>query len=119
MPRQRHGLFVADQGAGAIQKLDDFRVQEIATYSNKRLEAMGQKPLPPIKRIGHGIGLEATTPPSVNMLDETVLVPGMTIAIEPRVVFDIGGLLLEESVLVTETGHELLTTGLEKLGVIR
>lgn len=95
------------------------KVKEIATYSNKRLEAMGQTPLSPIKRIGHGIGLEATTPPSVNMLDETILLPGMTIAIEPRVVFDIGALLLEESVLVTQGGHELLTTGAGVLGVIR
>lgn len=95
------------------------KVKEIATYSNRRLEEMGQKPLPPIKRIGHGIGLEATTPPSVNMLDETVLVPGMTIAVEPRVTVEVGALLLEESVLVTQSGHELLTTGAGTLGVIR
>ncbi|MDB5562107.1 MAG: hypothetical protein JWN11_1525, partial [Hyphomicrobiales bacterium] len=95
------------------------KVKEIATYANAQLEAMGQKPLSPIKRIGHGIGLEATTTPSLNMLDETILQAGMTIAVEPRTVTEIGSLLLEESVLVTATGREQLTTGAQILGVIR
>jgi Xaa-Pro aminopeptidase len=95
------------------------RARDIAAFGNAGMEKIGQQPLHPIKRMGHGIGLEATSPPSLNMYDETILVPGMTIAVEPRIITDIGSLLLEESVVVTETGYELLTTGAGTLGVIR
>ena len=94
------------------------KVSDVAAFSNTELVAMGKKPLSPIKRIGHGVGLEATTPPSLNMLDETVFMPGMTVAVEPRIEVEIGGLLLEETVVVTETGHQRLSTGAENLGVI-
>lgn len=95
------------------------KAKDLAAHGKAQMLAIGQEPLNPIKRMGHGIGLEATTPPSINMYDETVLEPGMTIAVEPRVIVEIGALLLEESVLVTADGHELLTTGAGTLGVIR
>ena len=95
------------------------RVGDIALHSNRRLVEMGQTPLHPIKRIGHGIGIETTSPPSINTLDDMVLQAGMTIAVEPRITVEIGALLLEESVLVTETGYDLLTSGAGTLGVIR
>jgi len=95
------------------------KAQDIAAHGKARMLAIGQEPLHPIKRMGHGIGLEATSPPSINMFDDTVLEPGMTIAVEPRLITEIGSLLLEESVLVTADGHDLLTTGAGTLGVIR
>src|SRR5262249_26534882 len=94
------------------------KVSDVAAFSNQELVAMGKKPLSPIKRIGHGVGLEATTPPSLNMLDDTVFQPGMTVAVEPRFETEIGGMLLEETVVVTNSGYQLLSTGADRLGVI-
>jgi Xaa-Pro aminopeptidase len=95
------------------------KAQDLAAFGKAQMIAIGQEPLKPIKRMGHGIGIDATAPPSINMLDETVFETGMTIAVEPRVIVDIGALLLEESVLITADGHELLSTGAGTLGVIR
>lgn len=67
----------------------------------------------PVGRMGHGIGLDLTEPPSISASDETILAPGMTITIEPSVVFQAQGkkkiMVHEENIVVTEQGFELLT----------
>jgi Xaa-Pro dipeptidase len=61
-------------------------------------------------RIGHGVGLSVTELPHVSELDDTVLQPGMVITIEPGVATLYGTFHVEENVLVTERGYELLST---------
>ena len=67
----------------------------------------------PVGRMGHGIGLDLTEPPSIAASDETILTPGMTITIEPSLVFEVQGkrkiMVHEENLAVTEQGYELLT----------
>jgi Xaa-Pro aminopeptidase len=70
------------------------------------------------KRIGHGIGLARAEPPSLNEVEKAVHRPGMILALEPKVRTAKGSVHLEEDVLVTEDGGELLTTGAEQLQVI-
>jgi Xaa-Pro dipeptidase len=60
-------------------------------------------------RVGHGIGYDVTEPPHVSVDDSTVLEPGMVITIEPGVATSFGLFHAEEVVLVTATGHEILS----------
>jgi Xaa-Pro aminopeptidase len=60
--------------------------------------------------VGHGIGL-GWEAPWLTPSDQTVLVPGMTIAVETLLGHpSMGGGFFEENGLVTETGFEILTT---------
>jgi Xaa-Pro aminopeptidase len=64
-----------------------------------------------LESIGHGIGL-GWEPPWLTPVSETVLEPGMTIAIEQHVSRpDAGTMRYEETVLVTEDEPEIMTAG--------
>ena len=64
-------------------------------------------------RLGHGIGLQEHEYPEIKSSsdNEWVLEPGMLFTIEPGL-YDplLGGCRLENDVLITETGNEILTT---------
>jgi Xaa-Pro aminopeptidase len=60
-------------------------------------------------RVGHGIGYDVTEPPHVSVEDATVLEPGMVISIEPGVATDSGLYHVEQDVLVTSDGAEVLS----------
>ncbi len=59
---------------------------------------------------GHGLGLEIHEPPRVGKKENTLLEPGMVITIEPGVYFeDYGGIRIEDTVVVTANGCNVLT----------
>lgn len=59
---------------------------------------------------GHSLGLEIHEFPYVNTKDNTVLEPGMIITVEPGIYLpDFGGVRIEDDVLVTKDGHEVIT----------
>jgi Xaa-Pro aminopeptidase len=60
-------------------------------------------------RIGHGLGLQSTEPPDVSLTDPTVLDVGMVITVEPAIVRDDGIYQIEQNVVVTGTGREILS----------
>lgn len=66
-----------------------------------------------LERIGHGVGLDVHEPPSIGRGSTTVIEPGMVLTVEPifsdQPNYQIGNFALEDVVLVTETGHEVLS----------
>lgn len=68
---------------------------------------------------GHGLGLEIHEPPRIGMHGKTVLLEGMAITIEPGVYLDgFGGIRIEDTVVVTANGCEILTPTSKELRTI-
>jgi len=65
---------------------------------------------------GHGLGLEIHEPPRLGRRDKSRLEAGMTITIEPGVYIEgWGGIRIEDTVLLTATGCEILTPTTKEL----
>ncbi len=60
--------------------------------------------------LGRGIGLDLHERPFIEQGDTMVLEPGMVFSIEPGIYIPgLGGVRVEETILVTENGHEVLS----------
>lgn len=69
--------------------------------------------------LGHGIGLEVHEAPSLSVRGETVLEPNMTVTLEPGVYLPgIGGVRIEDDILITATGNEKLTHSTKELIIL-
>ena len=73
-------------------------------------EAMDAAGLPPYHFVGHGLGITLHEDPFVNDLKPTSLEPGMVLCIEPLTLLEGRfGMQIEDEVLITADGCELIT----------
>jgi Xaa-Pro aminopeptidase len=62
-------------------------------------------------RLGHGLGMQLTEPPSLIPADATELVPGMVLTLEPGIEIAPGRILVhEEDIVIRETGAAWLSS---------
>jgi len=95
--------------AGIAAAVPGSRTSDLWAAMMKVLERAGM-PGNNAGRMGHGLGLQFTEPPSNMSDDHTVLEEGMVITIEPGVEYEKGKMIVhEENVVVTSNGAELLT----------
>lgn len=65
--------------------------------------------------LGHGVGLRVHEAPSFNKKSEDILAPGNIVTVEPGVYLpEWGGVRVEDVVLMTEDGFEILTSASKK-----
>ena len=64
-----------------------------------------------VGRLGHGLGMQLTEPPSHRPGDRTVIEAGMVLTIEPGIEYAPGKMIVhEENIVIRDGGAELLTT---------
>ncbi len=69
--------------------------------------------------LGHGVGLQVHEEPRLSVRSDAVLQPGHVVTVEPGLYIPgWGGIRLEDMVLVTKTGHEVLTSFPKDLQII-
>lgn len=68
---------------------------------------------------GHGIGLEVHEGPGLSFRSDVVLKPGMVVTCEPGIYLEgIGGVRIEDDLLITENGNERLTHSTKELIIL-
>jgi len=74
-----------------------------------------------VGRLGHGLGLQLTEPPSNTPDDATLLSPGLVLTLEPGMEYAPGKMQVhEENIVITEDGAEWLTKrGPRELPIVR
>lgn len=68
---------------------------------------------------GHGIGLDVHEGPALSVKGDLVLEKGMVVTVEPGIYLSgIGGVRIEDNLLITDTGNEVLTQSTKELIII-
>ena len=96
--------------AGASGKAIHSAIQDMFERAGYKTGVINERMQGFFHGTGHGVGLEIHEPPRISRLDDT-LQPGHVVTVEPGLYYrGIGGVRIEDTVLVTSDGCENLTT---------
>src|SRR5438132_1614163 len=101
---------LAANRAGCARAGPDVACAEVDRAARKLIDDAGYGPYF-THRTGHGLGLESHEPPYIVAGNETPLEPGMIFTVEPGIYIEgQAGVRIEDNLVCTETGVEVLTT---------
>ena len=107
--RKLYGVVLKAQLAGIDAIKPGATCEQVDAAARKVIEAAGFGPRFG-HGLGHGIGLEIHEAPRLAKGQNVELKPGMIVTVEPGIYFpDWGGIRIEDDVLVTRTGREVLS----------
>jgi Xaa-Pro aminopeptidase len=107
--RKISAVVLASQDAGLAAVKDGVRASEIDRACREVIEAAGMGELF-VHGTGHGVGLEIHESPALAGPSDDILRCGQVVTVEPGVyVPGLGGARIEDTVVVTEAGCEVLT----------
>jgi len=68
---------------------------------------------------GHGLGMEVHENPRLSKLSDDILKPGMVVTVEPGIYIPgFGGVRIEDDIVITETGIEIITSSTKELTLL-
>lgn len=68
---------------------------------------------------GHGIGLDVHEGPNASVTSEIILQPGMLLTVEPGIYLTgIGGVRIEDDIIITENGNQILSKSTKELLIL-
>ncbi len=116
--KRQNDIYDVTAEAASIMK-PGLPIAEVARACGSALEKRGYNASYDCGRMGHGMGLMSTEPPSVTIFDKGILREGMIINLEPGLVEDDGVFCIEENYVITQDGYERLSTGDRRLHLIK
>lgn len=116
--RMQDDIYDTTEEAASIMR-PGTAIADVALACGKALEKRGYTATYDCGRMGHGMGLMSTEPPSVTVRDTGVLQAGMIINLEPGILVDEGVFCIEENYVITEDGFERLSCGDRRLHQIK
>jgi len=105
-----HGIVLSANEAGRAAVGPGEAAEDVDAAARVVVEDAGYGPQF-FHRLGHGLGMEEHEPPYIVSGNQLRLRPGMTFTVEPGIYLPgIGGIRIEDDVVVTDVGVESLTT---------
>ena len=105
-----HDAVLAANQVGRLKASPGLPAQEVDRAARRAITLAGYGEYF-VHRTGHGLGLETHEPPYIVEGNQELLSPGMTFTVEPGIYLpELGGVRIEDDVVVTEDGSQTLTS---------